>query len=155
MSFVKREDESFQTLRSASADQQPHTVLGAGAEFEGKLMFRGAVRIDGRFRGEIVTDDVLVVGESAQVDAQINAGTLIINGTVRGEIHAQEAVRLQRPARVYGQVNTPSLTIDEGVVFEGACKMENLSKSEGHRRKSPNIQSGEALRSAEALQTEK
>ena len=44
------------------------TLLGRGAAFEGKLTFDGTVRIDGRFKGEVFSDDVLVIGEGAHVE---------------------------------------------------------------------------------------
>ena len=62
------------------------TLLGRGAQFEGKLTFDGTVRIDGRFKGEVFSDDVLVIGEGAIVEAQIDVGEVIIQGTVIGNI---------------------------------------------------------------------
>ena len=50
------------------------TLLGRGSEFEGKLSFEGTVRIDGKLSGEIFTDDVLIIGEGAEVSAEINVG---------------------------------------------------------------------------------
>src|SRR5512142_209274 len=70
-------------------------LLGAGAEFEGKLTFQGTVRIDARFRGSIETDDVLIVGEHARIDANIECGTVIVQGEVNGNIHAKSGVELR------------------------------------------------------------
>ena len=105
-----------------------HTLLGKGSEFEGKLSFEGQVRIDGKYSGQISTRDVLVVGEGAKVTAEISAGTVIINGTVEGNIKATGTVELHPPARVKGSIETPALSIDKGVIFEGTCKMDNLTK---------------------------
>src|SRR5512138_2926751 len=74
-------------------------LLGEGAEFEGKLTFKGTVRIDAKFKGSIVTNDVLVVGEHAKVDADITCGTVIIYGEVNGNIKAKTAVELHHPAK--------------------------------------------------------
>ncbi len=105
-----------------------NTLLGKGSTFEGKLTFEGTVRIDGALSGEIFSDHVLVVGEGAMVKAKIEVGTLIVEGTVEGNIKAAQLVELHAPAKVRGNIETPSLFIDKGVIFEGACKMENLSK---------------------------
>jgi cytoskeletal protein CcmA (bactofilin family) len=86
------------------------------------------VRIDGKFSGEIVTEDVLVVGESAEVTATIRVGSLILNGLLRGNVHAKKAVELHAPARLYGDIETPQLVIHSGVIFEGHCKMENIGR---------------------------
>lgn len=98
-------------------------VIEKGCEFEGKLCFEGTLRIGGKFRGEIFTNDVLVVGEGAKVQAEIEAGTIIINGEVVGNIVAKHRVEIHRPAIFRGNIVTPSLMVDEGVIFEGSSKM--------------------------------
>ena len=122
----RREDESV-----ATRPGEVHTLLGKGSEFEGKLTFEGQVRIDGRFNGQIITKDVLVVGEGARVQAEINAGTVIINGTVEGNVRATQLIELHAPARVKGNIEAPALTMDRGVIFEGTSKMENLGGKGG------------------------
>lgn len=106
-----------------------HTLLGKGSEFDGKLSFEGQVRIDGKYTGHITTKDVLVIGESAKVNAEIMAGTVIINGTVEGVIRATQTVELHPPARVKGTIETPSMSMEKGVIFEGTTKMGETSKS--------------------------
>lgn len=105
-----------------------NAILGKGSEFEGKLTFEGTVRIDGKFSGEISTSDVLVIGEGARVQAEINAGSVVINGEVQGNVRAKTSIELHHPARVRGNLETPQLSIDKGVVFEGTSKMEGLEK---------------------------
>ena len=68
------------------------TLLGRGSEFEGKLTFEGTVRIDGKLSGEIFSEDVLVVGEGAMVNAEIDVGVIIVEGNVTGNIRAKRAV---------------------------------------------------------------
>ena len=104
------------------------TLLGRGATFEGKLTFEGTVRIDGRFRGEVFTDDVLVIGEGAIVEAEVDVGEVIIQGTVIGNIKAKRSIEIHAPGRVKGDVHTPSLQIDKGVIFEGRSFMEGANK---------------------------
>ena len=101
------------------------TLLGRGAAFEGKLTFEGTVRIDGRFKGEVFSDDVLVIGEGAHVEAEIDIGEVIIQGTVVGNIKAKRSIEIHAPGRVKGDLHTPSLQIAKGVIFEGRSFMEN------------------------------
>jgi cytoskeletal protein CcmA (bactofilin family) len=105
-----------------------HTLLGKGSEFEGKLTFEGQVRIDGKFSGQIFTKDVLVIGDGAKVNAEINAGTVIVNGQVEGNIRATQMIELHQPGRVKGNIEAPTLSMDKGVIFEGSCKMEAIGK---------------------------
>ncbi len=100
--------------------------LGEDTNFEGKLFFEGTVRIDGKFNGEIHTEDVVIIGESAEVNAEINVGEIIISGMVRGNIFAKNSIEILAPGKVYGNILTPKLTIQEGVIFEGTCRMEQL-----------------------------
>ena len=113
-------------LKMARDANAVHTVLGDGAVFEGKLTFEGEIRIEGHFKGEIRTDDVLVVGKTAKVEAEVRVGTVIVNGEIHGDIYAAKSVELHQPARVYGNIQTPSLMIERGVIFEGQCKMQDL-----------------------------
>ncbi len=100
------------------------TLLGRGATFEGKLTFEGTVRIDGRFKGEVFSDDTLVIGEGAQVEASIDVGEVIVQGTVVGNISAKRSIEIHAPGRVKGDLHTPVLQIDKGVIFEGRSFME-------------------------------
>jgi cytoskeletal protein CcmA (bactofilin family) len=113
---------------SESPQGEINTLLGRGSEFEGKLTFEGTVRIDGKLSGEIFSDDVLVIGEGAEISAEIDVGVIIVEGNVHGNIRAKKAVELHAPARVKGNIETPSLYIDKGVIFEGHCKMESIGQ---------------------------
>jgi cytoskeletal protein CcmA (bactofilin family) len=103
------------------------TLLGRGSEFEGKLTFEGTVRIDGKLKGEVFSEDVLIIGEGALVEAQIDIGEIIIQGNVIGNIRASRGIEIHAPGRVRGDLTTPSLQIDKGVVFEGRSFMEEAS----------------------------
>jgi cytoskeletal protein CcmA (bactofilin family) len=108
-----------------AAQSEITTLLGRGAAFEGKLTFDGTVRIDGRFKGEVFSDDVLVIGEGAHVEAEIDIGEVIIQGTVVGNVKAKRSIEIHAPGRVKGDLHSPSLQIDKGVIFEGRSFMEN------------------------------
>lgn len=105
-----------------------NALLGKGSEFEGKLTFEGTVRIDGRFTGEIFSDGHLVVGDGAQVQAEIRVANVTVYGSITGNIHAAESVELHAPASLRGNIISPALHIDKGVFFEGQCQMS----SRGH-----------------------
>jgi cytoskeletal protein CcmA (bactofilin family) len=102
-------------------------LLGRGTEFEGKLHFEGRVRIDGVFKGEIRSDDTLVIGEGADVHAEIDVATVIIRGgVVHGNIRAKTAIEIHAPGKMLGNLHAPSLFIDRGVEFHGSCRMDPL-----------------------------
>ncbi|HEX9640534.1 MAG TPA: polymer-forming cytoskeletal protein [Candidatus Krumholzibacteria bacterium] len=97
--------------------------LGPDTHVEGTLRFDHSVLIEGTFKGKIISKGQLVVGEGAQVDADIESRTVAIKGTVRGTIQASERVQIQGQATVIGDITTASLQMDESVTFEGKCSM--------------------------------
>lgn len=105
-----------------------NAILDRGSEFEGKLTFEGTVRIDGRFKGEITSDAMLVIGESGKVDADIHVGSISVSGEVKGNITAKNKIELHAPAIVQGNLHTASLVIEDGVTFEGSCVMEKAGR---------------------------
>jgi len=103
--------------------------LGKNTTFQGTLIFDGLVRIDGNFEGNIKTEDTLVIAGSGNVKAEIDAGDVKISGRFDGTIVAKSKVELYKPAFVTGTVITPVLKIEEGVVFNGNCRMAEDSVS--------------------------
>ena len=133
MAMLKREESPGPTLVGSDLN----ALLGRGSEFEGKLTFEGTVRIDGKFTGTIVTSDTLVVGEGANVSAEVRCGTVVIHGEVEGNIQAKHGVEIHPPARVRGNIETPSLMIAKGVVFDGQCKMGESAAAKGAKTPLP------------------
>lgn len=97
--------------------------LGEGTQFKGVLSFAGAVRIDGHVEGEVVGEELLIIGEPGQVKAEIEVGTLVVSGRVQGTISARARVELLSPSRVTGTIRTPCLVVAEGAIFNGNCEM--------------------------------
>ena len=98
--------------------------LGPGSHFEGKLQFNEIVRLDGTFRGEISSRDTLIVGESADIQAEVQVGTLIMSGRFKGNIKAVTRVELRSPAQVEGNIETPILAVEEGVLLNSTLQMK-------------------------------
>jgi cytoskeletal protein CcmA (bactofilin family) len=121
----------------ASAPQTPSSSGGGmggltafidqGSEFEGKLSFKDTVRIDGTFRGEISSENTLVVGETGEIEATIHSQTVVISGSVVGDIFADKQIMLHKSARVQGDLHTPSVVIEEGALFNGTLDMSKTS----------------------------
>ena len=105
-----------------------NAFLGKDSEYEGKLSFKGAVRIDGSFTGEIFTEGTLIVGESAVIKSDIHVSHIIISGEIRGNIIADNRIEIHSPGKVFGNIQAPAVVIEEGVIFEGNCRMQNISE---------------------------
>src|SRR6266851_1258517 len=110
MAMRSDELEKGPTAIGAGAAGRPgelNALLGKGSAFEGKLLFEGTVRIDGKFTGEIVSTD-----------------TLMIVGDYNGDAKATMSIEIKAPAKVRGTLTTASIVIERGVFFEGNCKMD-------------------------------
>jgi cytoskeletal protein CcmA (bactofilin family) len=102
-------------------------LLGRGTHFEGKLQFEGRVRIDGTFKGEIRGDDALVVGDGADVEADIEVGMVIVKGgSLKGNVRAAHSIELYVPAHATGTLHAPEVHIEKGVQFSGTCTIGPL-----------------------------
>lgn len=124
-----RKDANVKQRNSALERGEIKAFLGPGSHFEGKMAFDEIVRLDGAFRGEITSRDTLIVGETADIQAQVLVGTLIVSGKIRGNIKAVSRVEMRAPAQIDGDVETPSLTVEEGVIWNGQLTMKQDEKS--------------------------
>jgi cytoskeletal protein CcmA (bactofilin family) len=97
--------------------------IDEASEIEGKYTFSGTVMLNGRFTGEISSKDTLIIGEKGVVNATIRAGVVLVNGEVVGNIVGGERVELRGSARVIGDVEAPVVVLEEGVLFQGHCRM--------------------------------
>jgi cytoskeletal protein CcmA (bactofilin family) len=110
---------------SSAPDQASTSVIDQGCELEGRLTFVGTLVLNGKFRGELFSSDTLLVGETGQAEAEVQVGVAIVSGQITGNIIARERVELRSTARIYGDIVTPVLVLEEGVVFDGRCKMKS------------------------------
>ncbi len=102
--------------------------LGQGAEFSGKLIFNGSVRIDGKFDGEIFGQGSLVVGQGATVRANIAVKSVYISGDVEGNIEVNEKMNIHSTGKFSGEVRTPVFIMEEGAVFDGMSHMKETTQ---------------------------
>lgn len=101
------------------------TLLGRDTVIEGTLTFQEAIRVDGKVKGKVISaEGTVIIGENAQLDADIQVGVAIIRGKITGRIEAAQRVELHAPAQVNGDISAPVVAIDSGVVFNGNCQMQ-------------------------------
>jgi cytoskeletal protein CcmA (bactofilin family) len=131
--FGNRGDEGSAALESGglapttSSRQALSAFIDQGSEFEGKLSFKDTVRIDGVFRGEISSENTLVVGESGEIFATVRSRTVVIAGAVTGDVVAKDRLVLQKTARLEGDVQAGSLQMEDGAVLNGRISMKQGS----------------------------
>lgn len=100
-----------------------NSIIGEGTRFKGEFDLNGLLRIDGDFTGTIRTKGKVLVGKNGRAECTLNAGTVVVGGVVRGEIISTEKVIILSTGLVLGNITTPRLIMEEGVIFNGSCKV--------------------------------
>jgi len=93
-------------------------------EIVGDIKFKENFRIDGIFKGKILSGNGLIIGETGEVEADIDVINIAVNGRVKGTIKAKERIEIFSKGRVIGSVAAPKLIIEDGAFFQGSCQME-------------------------------
>ncbi len=107
-----------------------NSTIGEGSIFEGKFYIHGSLQINGKFEGEIKTEDQLVIGETGKVKTNIYAKRVVIAGTLIGNTIATEEVILLETGRVLGDITAPVVHVKEGVVVEGKIHITGGQKKD-------------------------
>lgn len=110
-------------IKGLGGAEELNGFMDEGTEFIGELRFRDTFRIDGKLKGKVVSEHTLIVGESGQVEAEIDCAVISIKGTLSGRVHARQRIELLAGARVQATLVSPRLVIEEGAVFQGQCDM--------------------------------
>ena len=110
-------------MTSKASESLEQTFLGKEASFVGELEFKGTLCIDGKFQGQIMTSDTLIISQDGTIEADIYAGIVICNGAVKGNIVASTKVELHPNSNIVGNVQSPSLIIEVGAKLDGKCDM--------------------------------
>jgi len=98
------------------------TVVAEDARFEGVLTFRGAARVEGALRGEVVGEGRLVVGPRARVHATVEVDELVLAGELEGEVTARARTEILAGARLAGTLSTARLAMADGASLDGRCQ---------------------------------
>lgn len=116
-------ESSVESRAESVTAREVNAYFGKGSKFSGKLCFEGVVRVDGKVEGEIQSSDTLIIGEGAEVRANIHVTNVYISGSVGGDIIANGRIELTRAGRLNGNIRTPVFVIQEGGSFNGRCTM--------------------------------
>ena len=102
---------------------QVDTIIGEGVSFEGTLISKEGLRIEGNVKGRIECESTLMISASARVQAEIVCENALIAGELRGTVIGKEVVEISRSGKIIADITTASLVMEAGAVFEGKCLM--------------------------------
>ena len=100
-------------------------MIGPSIKIKGEVTGDEDLHIQGRVEGTInLQAHEVVVGESGEVFADVNARTIKIDGKVDGDITASEIVIISRLGNVRGNIVAPRVTLEDGGIFKGSIDMD-------------------------------
>jgi cytoskeletal protein CcmA (bactofilin family) len=117
----------------ANKNDTTNCIIGEGSIFDGRFYVNGSIMIEGKFQGDIRTDDQLIVGPTGKVKTDIQARKVTIAGTLIGNISASEEVTLLHTGKVLGNIVTPKLTVEQGVITEGKVTITSGQTDEARK----------------------
>jgi len=98
-------------------------VLNSDVEIKGNLKFSGELTLEGKLEGEVQTDGVLNLGDTAVVNGNINAQSVVVRGKINGNINAKEKIEIKAKAELFGDIRVTKLVVEEGVTFVGKTEV--------------------------------
>ena len=110
----------------AWAEARTRVAVGRSVNVSGKLIFHEAVRIEGRFRGEVRSVELVVVGEDGIIEGKVSAPRLLIMGELHGDLIGCDRVVIGPRAKVFGNIEARSLTVAEGAYLDGNIRMSEV-----------------------------
>jgi len=118
--MMRKRDESPRTV---SENQHIDTLIGVHSSFTGELAFEGAVRIDGRFEGNIrsTKDGTLIVSQGAEITGEVHVPNLLLHGLIKGNVYASKSLKLGTTGCINGDVEYRVITLAEGAAVNGRC----------------------------------
>ncbi len=98
-------------------------VLTADVEIKGNIKFSGELTFEGKLDGEIQTDGTLNLGDSAVVNGNINAQSVVVRGKINGNISAKDKIDIKAKTELFGDIRAAKLSVEEGVTFVGKTEV--------------------------------
>ncbi len=109
--------------------ERTRVAVGRNVTVAGKLIFQEPVRIEGRFRGEVSSTELVVVGEDATIEGRVRAPRLLVEGELRGDVEGSQRVVLGSRAKVYGNIEADNLRVCEGAQVDGHLRVTGSPKA--------------------------
>ena len=126
--------------------------IEAGVSISGRIHFPGDARIDGKLKGEIRADKLLLIGEAAELESTVSAQHMVLAGTMHGDVIRSGTVELEATARLIGNIEATNLVVHAGAFFDGRASIgkSTASSKPAEKRDRPERPSGAARLRANA-----
>jgi cytoskeletal protein CcmA (bactofilin family) len=137
--------------------EQPMTTTGSGknvltsdVEIKGNLKFAGELTFEGKLEGEITSDGTLNLGESAVINGNISASSVIVRGKINGNVVAKEKIELKAKTELFGDIRASKLVMEEGVTFVGKTEVNPNKVAPSSAPRPPSMSPADLNKGSEA-----
>jgi len=126
-------------------------VIGTSIVVKGDISGSENLLIQGRVEGNVdLEEHTIVVGESGDVEANLNGNHVEVEGQVEGDITGRDRITIRATGRVKGDIKAPKVVLEEGSQFRGSVEMDvdNATRSGSSSGKVSSISDSDKLASA-------
>jgi cytoskeletal protein CcmA (bactofilin family) len=109
--------------RTRRGSEAIESIIGKHVYFEGILTSKQGIRIDGRIKGNVECEGLIIIGSEGRVDGEIVAHDVYIAGELTGNATARNRLEITEQGKVYGDITAAKLVVGPGVILEGKCHM--------------------------------
>lgn len=113
-------------------------MAGESLHIKGDIVASEDLQISGRIEGTVsVPDHVLIVGPTAQVEANVDARAILLAGTLIGSAVARERVELQAECVFEGSLEAQTMLVKEGAMLRAKVTMPERQAADGRSSLEP------------------
>ena len=99
--------------------------LGASLQIKGEITGSEDLQIDGIVEGPIsLNGRELIVGSTAQLYSEIDAGEVAVSGKLVGNVHARGRVEITKDGSITGDLSCARISIEDGAHFKGRIEID-------------------------------
>ena len=110
-------------MENMSTNNTSKNLLNSDVEIKGNIKFSGELTFEGKLDGDVQTDGTLNLGDSATINGNINAQSVVVRGKINGNITAKEKIEIKSKAELFGDIRSAKLSVEEGVTFVGKTEV--------------------------------
>lgn len=127
--FGNKNEEKSNTSNKLGASNLNVNLLASGTEFEGKVNSESDIRIDGKFKGDLICKSKIIIGPSGQFEGNIDCNQAVIEGKFKGYIKVKQLLEVKDSGKLNGDVETGKLVVEAGAIFDVSCSMGGENSS--------------------------
>jgi cytoskeletal protein CcmA (bactofilin family) len=98
---------------------KPAVPVGQHLSITGEIAGDDDVELHGRFSGTVDVQGIVLVGETAEVRAEIQGSNVVVLGFLRGNVTASGRVVVTSTGELIGNVRALGLVVSDGAGFRG------------------------------------